>query len=143
MFSMRYATANDRGFWFSLDAHLPQAQYDEKAARHESYVLLSDGQPVCGMRYNLFWDSIPFLTMIYLAEEMRGCGIGREAMQGWEREMAQKGYDLLMTSTQADESAQHFYRRLGYKDCGCLVMDMPGYEQPLEVFLAKKLKKAE
>ena len=143
MFSMRYVTPSDRAFWFSLDAHLPQAGFDEKVARREGYVLLSDGQPVGVMRYNLFWDSVPFLTMIYFAEDARRKGLGREAMLGWEKEMAEQGYDLLMTSTQANEEAQHFYRTLGYKDCGCLVMDMPGYEQPLEVFLAKKIEPEE
>ena len=41
----------------------------------------------------------------------------------------------LMTSTQVDESAQHFYRKIGYKDCGCLVLDIPELEQPMEMFL--------
>ncbi|WP_312107147.1 hypothetical protein [Lachnoclostridium sp.] len=46
---------------------------------------------------------------------------------------------MIMTSTQVDESSQHFYRKLGYKDCGCLVLDIPGFEQPLEMFMAKAL----
>ena len=139
MFSMRCVTPHDKDFWFSLDTHLSETGFDEKVARHEGYVLLADGQPVGVLRYNLFWDNVPFLTMIYLAEDARRHGLGREAMLGWEKEMARQGYDLLMTSTQADAEAQHFYRALGYKDCGCLVMDIPGYDQPLEVFLAKKL----
>ncbi|MNP74328.1 hypothetical protein D3C76_1711890 [compost metagenome] len=49
--------------------------------------------------------------------------------------MKQKGYDMVMTSTQADEGAQHFYRKLGYKDAGCLILD----SQPLEILLTKKL----
>ncbi len=44
-----------------------------------------------------------------------------------------------MTSTQTDESAQHFYRKLGYQDAGCLVLDIPGYKQPMEMFLVKKI----
>ena len=46
---------------------------------------------------------------------------------------------MLLTSTQVDEDAQHFYRRLGYRDCGGLVMDVPGYEQPMELFLVKAI----
>ena len=38
-----------------------------------------------------------------------------------------------------DEDSQHFYRKLGYKDCGCLVLNIPGFEQPLEMFMAKAL----
>lgn len=61
-------------------------------------------------------------------------------MEFWENEMKRKGYDLLLTSTQVNEEAQHFYRKLGFKDCGCMVFDIPGYEQPLEMFMYKSLK---
>ena len=44
---------------------------------------------------------------------------------------------ILLTSTQVDEEAQHFYRKLGYKDCGGFVIDVPGYEQPMELFMIK------
>ena len=47
---------------------------------------------------------------------------------------------MLLTSTQTDETAQHFYRKIGYKDCGALIMTIPGYEQPMEMFLAKAVK---
>jgi len=40
------------------------------------------------------------------------------------------GYVAVMTSTNSDEQAQHFYRKLGYKDCGCLILDIPRMEQP-------------
>ena len=53
--------------------------------------------------------------------------------------MKEQGYGMLLTSTQVDEDAQHFYRRLGYRDCGGLVMDVPGYEQPMELFLVKAI----
>lgn len=53
--------------------------------------------------------------------------------------MKRRGYGIAMVSTQVDEQAQHFYRKLGYKDCGCLVLDIPGYEQPMEMFMVKAL----
>ena len=31
------------------------------------------------------------------------------------------------------------YRKLGYKDCGGFVIDVPGYEQPMEMFLIKRI----
>ena len=34
---------------------------------------------------------------------------------------------MVMVSTQVDEEAQHFYRKLGYKDAGGFVVDIPGY----------------
>lgn len=46
---------------------------------------------------------------------------------------------MVLTSTQVDEDAQHFYRKLGYRDCGGFVIDVPGYEQPMELFLSKAI----
>lgn len=51
--------------------------------------------------------------------------------------MKEKGYGMVLTSTQVDENAQHFYRKLGYKDCGGFVIDIKGYEQPMEMFMIK------
>ncbi|GIG24528.1 hypothetical protein [Cellulomonas denverensis] len=42
----------------------------------------------------------------------------------------------MLTSTQADEQAQHLYRRLGYRDCGALLF--PG--EPIELVLRKELR---
>ena len=53
--------------------------------------------------------------------------------------MKQQGYGMVLTSTQVDESAQHFYRKLGFQDCGGIVMNLSGYEQPMEMFLCKAL----
>ena len=64
-------------------------------------------------------------------------GYGRMLMEFWEQDMKTRGYGMLMTSTQVDEDAQHFYRKLGYKDCGGFVLDIPGYEQPMEMVMVK------
>ena len=46
---------------------------------------------------------------------------------------------MLLTLTQADENVQHFYRKLGYKDCGGFVIDIFGYAQPMELFFIKSI----
>lgn len=53
--------------------------------------------------------------------------------------MKSQGFDMLLTSTQVDENAQHFYRKLGYKDCGGLIMNSSRYKQPMELFLSKEI----
>jgi ribosomal protein S18 acetylase RimI-like enzyme len=58
-------------------------------------------------------------------------------MEYWEEDMKSKGYDMVLTSTQVDEEAQHFYRKLGYKDCGGIIIDIPKHKQPMEMFLVK------
>lgn len=58
----------------------------------------------------------------------------------WENDMKSQGYDMLLTSTQTDETEQHFSRKLGYKDCGGLIIDISGHKQPMELFLIKSIK---
>ena len=60
-------------------------------------------------------------------------------MAHWEKDMKSQGYGMLLTSTQVDENAQHFYRKIGYQDCGGLIVNIPGYEQPMELFMSKGL----
>ena len=53
--------------------------------------------------------------------------------------MKAQDYGFLLTSSRSDENAQFFYRRLGYKDCGGFIIDVAGYEQPMELFFIKAL----
>jgi len=61
-------------------------------------------------------------------------------MLHWENEMRELGYNMVMTSTQADEQAQHFYRKLGYIDRGCLILDNTLFEQPQEILMIKEFR---
>ncbi|MBR4458829.1 MAG: GNAT family N-acetyltransferase [Clostridia bacterium] len=138
--TVRFAGETDRAFWFTLDRHLPEEEFSGKVRSRQAYVLENDaGGPSGLLRWNLFWDSIPFCTLLYVREDERGKGFGRMLIDHWERDMRSRGYGFVMTSTQADEAAQHFYRRLGYRDCGGFVLPFPGYEQPTELILAKEL----
>ena len=84
MTKIEYVTSNDKAFWYSLDKHLPEKEFENKV-------------------------------------------------------QLKQGYGMVLTSTQVDETAQHFYRKNGYTDCGSLVMNIPGFEQPMEMFLGKAL----
>ncbi len=139
MFQIKYVEEKDKEFWYTLDRHLSESEFKKKVADKRGYVILDEEKPIGILRFNMFWDNIPFLTLIYIDSSYHKKGYGRKAMEFWEDEMAKQGYKMIMTSTQADENAQHFYRKLGYKDCGCLVLNIPGFEQPLEMFMAKAL----
>lgn len=136
---IRYVQENDREFWFKLDKHLSEAEFQKKIRDKMGYVLLENDIPIGLLRYNLFWDNTPFCTMLFIDWEYQHQGYGRKLMEYWEKDMKSSGYGMLMTSTQVDEEAQHFYRKMGYKDAGGLLIDLPGYEQPMEMFLIKAL----
>lgn len=139
MVSIKYVTDADRAFWFRLDRHMAESEFDRKARDRQGYVLFDDGIPKGLLRYNLFWDNTPFCTMLYVEQSAQRQGYGRMLMRFWEEDMKAQGYGMLMTSTQVDETAQHFYRKLGYKDCGGFTVDIPGYEQPMELLLNKAI----
>ena len=137
--SVRHVIEQDKAFWFSLDRHLSEEGFSRKVQNRMGYVLEADGRPAAILRWSLFWDSIPFCNMLYVKEGEQRKGYGRHLMSYWEREMKESGFGLVMTSTQSDEEAQHFYRTLGYQDCGALTFPFPGYEQPTELIMAKSL----
>lgn len=139
MVSIRYVQKEDQSFWFKLDRHLPEAEFHKKIRDKMGYVLLSDSVPAGLLRYNLFWDSIPFCTMLFIDWDFQRNGYGKKLMEFWEADMKALGSGMVMTSTQVDESAQHFYRRIGYKESGGLIIDIPEYQQPMEMFLIKAI----
>ena len=131
---IRHVQADDKEFWFSLDKHLSESEFDKKVRDKQGYILLINNIPVGILRYNLFWDNTPFCTMLYIANSFQRNGYGRALVNFWEAEMKSLGYSWLLVSTQSDEEAQYFYRVLGYTDCGSLRAP----EQPEELFLEKR-----
>jgi len=139
MFNIRYATDKDLSVWPQFDKHISQSELLIKINLKRCYIL-ENGENIIGLlRYNMFWDNIPFLTMIYIDEAARDKSFGRQAILYWEDEMRALGFPCVMTSSQADENAQFFYRKLGYKDTGCLILDIPAIRQPAEIFFIKEL----
>ena len=113
-----------------LDTHISSLLLDECIRKDQIYVLKDDspkngGQdhrlrdPVVGvLRYSLFWQTIPFLDLLYIDEAYRTRGFGTAMMDEWEKAMSAHGYKYVMTSTQADEQAWRFYEKLGYRKVG-------------------------
>jgi len=139
MFSITYATIVDKHIFCNEHENLREKEFESKLRDNRCYVLRYEAKPIGTMRYNLLFDFIPFLTHMAIDRPYRRRGFGTKAMAHWEDEMRSLGYKMIMVSTQVDEDGQHFYRKLGYKDMGAIVMDIPPYEQPLEMFLGKAL----
>ncbi|MBD5559588.1 MAG: GNAT family N-acetyltransferase [Clostridia bacterium] len=141
MLKIRNAELTDWSVWSKCDPHLTIEQFRSKVAARKAFVFY-DGHKLVGVfRYNMFWDHIPFVTLLYLCEDERDKGYGHEIMERWEVMMRSRGYTQLMVSTPVNETAQHFFRQLGYRDCGCLLLEEPGREgeSQMELFLQKSI----
>ncbi|CAM4316986.1 GNAT family N-acetyltransferase [Paenibacillus tarimensis] len=135
---MRVVFAKDEHLeWISRrDRHLEKSLIGPKIKGKEIYLLQDESEAfIEWMRYGYFWDNTPFMNMLWIDEPFRNRGFGQQVVEFWENEMKRQGLKLVMTSTQANEGSQHFYRKLGYRDAGCLLLDA----QPLEIILTKKL----
>lgn len=135
MTEIRYATMADKEILLSKDSHIKESVWEDSINNKHEIVMFIDGNFAGWLRYNLFWDEIPFMNMLYFLEEYRGKGYGTQIVQFWESEMVRLGYDKVMTSSQANESAQHFYRKLGYQDAGSFFP----FCNDLEIIFTKKL----
>jgi N-acetylglutamate synthase-like GNAT family acetyltransferase len=116
-----------------LDRHLGEEALLRKIRAGEILVVEVSGGVVGLLRYGLFWDEIPFMHMLRIADAHQSRGLGKALVGSWEQEMRRLGYRTVLTSTQADENAQHFYRRLGYRDIGGFVLP----DNPMEIVLLK------
>ncbi|WP_454854012.1 GNAT family N-acetyltransferase [Promicromonospora soli] len=135
MVSIRLAGPADLPWLGERDRHVDPDELGAVVRRERVLVVEVDGRAAGWLRWGKFWDEIPFMNMLFVDSQERGRGTGRRLVRHWETAMHQAGHTQVLTSTLADESAQHFYRRLGYVDCGGLLL--PG--EATEILLRKDL----
>lgn len=135
MIEIRCAAMEDKELLLSKDSHIKENVWEDLINKKHGIIMFVDGCFAGWLRYNLFWDEIPFMNMLYFLEEYRGKGYGTQLVKFWESEMVNLGYDKVMTSSQANEFAQHFYRKLGYQDAGSFFP----FCNDLEIIFTKEL----
>ncbi len=94
-----------------------------------------DGTSVGCLRWGMFWDEVPFMNFLWVVAERRGQGVGTTLVAAWEASQIAAGHNMVLTSTVSAETAQHFYRRLGYVDSGALLLP----DEATELILRKPL----
>lgn len=133
---VRLATQDDLGELNEKD-RIPEAEM--AAVLRLGRILVAqegDGDGFVGwLRWGLFWDEVPFMNRLHVDAPRRGHGVGRLLVSEWEEACHRAGHDTVLTSTVSAESAQHFYRKLGYTDAGCLLL--PG--ESAELFFIKQI----
>tara|TARA_A100001037_G_scaffold298034_1_gene320995 strand:- start:1305 stop:1718 length:414 start_codon:yes stop_codon:yes gene_type:complete len=135
MIEIRFATSQDYDYLVHNDRQIKPEVVKKKIEDAEIIVVLDDEQNIGWLRFNYFWDEIPFMNMLWIEEDYRRKGIGTRLVNFWETEIFQRDKNQVMTSTLSDETAQHFYRKLEYQDCGSLLLP----DEALEIFFLKSL----
>lgn len=133
--SVRDATQADLPFLCEVDRHISADAQAELVSQKRVMTAEVDGVAVGCLRWGLFWDEVPFMNFLWVVAEHRGAGVGTALVEAWERVQAAAGHRMVLTSTVSAESAQHFYRRLGYVDSGALFLP----DEPAELILRKPI----
>ena len=135
--TIRTAVPDDLDGIRNYDRHIPVSRLEDCIRRGQVDVLEDDGK-ICGvLRWNLFWQSLPFLDLIFLDDSLRGKGWGTKMMARWEKTMAAQGFRHVLLSTQEDETSKFFYEKLGYRLCGDF---LPPDQEARELMYRKELK---
>lgn len=131
-----HATLSDYETLVNNDKHISKEELRNLILSKRILIAKQEGALRGWLRYNLFWDNIPFMNMLYVIEGYRSQRIGQSLVSMWEELMSSEGYKFVLTSSQSNEQAQHFYRKNGYIDCGSLLLK----DEPLEIFFRKDLR---
>jgi len=136
MVEIRHANIHDLDRLDELDKHITWDNMRKCIIDGRVSVVSIEKMIIGWLRYGLFYDMHPFLNLIYFLERYRGMGLGTKLMDEWEIEMHKLGYNIIFTSTQSDETAQHFYRKRGFTDLGEYALPE---QEASELLLMKKL----
>ena len=129
---VNYAEQSDLSEIKVFDKHISEDML-VKAISDRRVMVFKSADIVMGIaRWNYFWDSIPFLNMLYVPDGYTHHGVGSELLKFWESEMRAQGYSRVFTSTMTQERGQHFFRKFGYRDIGNLYDEGEGLELILE-----------
>jgi ribosomal protein S18 acetylase RimI-like enzyme len=132
---IRYGEIKDHLFVKEHEQHISNETLKSKIENEEIYVVQENENLIGWLRYNLFWDNVPFMNKLYILEHYRKRGTGKRLVKHWEEDMKRKGYKNVLTSTQSNEEAQHFYRKIGYTEIGGLKY----LDDPLEIIFYKSI----
>ncbi|MCI9625460.1 MAG: GNAT family N-acetyltransferase [Clostridia bacterium] len=133
---IRQAEENEIAELLQYDRHIAVEKLMDCIRAGNVYAICLENKMIGVLRYSYFWQSIPFLDLLFLAPDCRKKGYGRHAVAYWEKQMRRMGYRNAMTSTQADETAQFFYEKLGYTRAGAF---FPPEQEAEEIIFKKPL----
>lgn len=134
--TVTYATQEHFEWLKGKDRHITPSVLKSKVSDKQVLIVQINGQNIGWLRFGFLWDMVPFVCLVSIEEEYRKKSVGKKLVNYWEEEMKQGNHKLVMTSTQADEEGQYFWRKMGYHDMGALFELNGG---PVEIFLLKKI----
>ena len=76
-------TEQDKEFVMSMDRHVQDSAYANRVFTKSGYVIRTKDKRIGTMSHCILWDNIPFLNFLFIEEEYRGKGFGKQAVALW------------------------------------------------------------
>ncbi len=134
---LRFALQEDFSFIRAVSTRARAADLEAQIDQGRYRIIEFEAAAVGFLRSYVLWDTLPFIEMIHINASYRNRDLGTQAVRTWESEMAALGHDIGLISTAADDQAQKFWRKLGYSDCGSLVVR----RKPTELFMSRDISR--
>lgn len=135
MISLQTANAEDFGYLKQFDLAPDESALSAGVRGGGLKLVFDDDARVGFLLYSVLWGTLPFIQFIEILPSKRRKRVGQRAVRAWEQQMADQGFDLVLISTSAGGAAQHFWRKLGYIDCGVLTVR----QKSAEVFFQRAI----
>ena len=114
---VRKVSWQDEKEWKEIDDNTTYSDFKKISDEQSGYVVLANSKVVGILKFSRF-QGMSFCDLIKIKEEFRGIGLGSKLVSGLEQDLKENNEYFVLTSTQSNEQAQHFWRKQGYVDIG-------------------------
>ena len=91
------------------------------------------------LRWDWFWNRLPYLCLIKVKESNRGKGESTELLSFWEEHLIEQNFEYCLSSSQENEpSAVKWHLSKGFNEIGRL--ETLNKDGSVEIFLRKELR---
>lgn len=138
MVNIRFAEKGDIDFLLD-NTHLSESQISIKMLNHELIITHNNSENIGLLVLDLLWNHIPFIAYIWVAENHRNRGIGKELLSFLEIFLLNKNEKVLFSSSmETAAQAKNWHKRMGFLETGIIHNINNGNVG--EVFFRKELK---
>ncbi|MBM7693350.1 GNAT superfamily N-acetyltransferase [Peribacillus deserti] len=118
---IRFANIEDKESCLTFDHQIDEQLLLSKIQLNQIILLEIDRVIRWYIKLDIIWSNLPFLSLIKVTGEIRGNGYGQELLKFLEKELKDKGYSVLLSSSQVNETEpQKWHRKNGFQECGIL-----------------------
>jgi GNAT superfamily N-acetyltransferase len=118
---IRFAGPDDLEWCVVHDPHVTEQIVRHKIVNDEIVVAETDGELIGYVRLEYLWSTIPYIGLVFVLKDYQNEGVGRGLVEFLREYLSERGHDMLLSSSQADEpEPQAWHRAMGFSECGIL-----------------------